>query len=211
MLAAVPAAAQRAGLGRAALPEEIAAWDIAVRPDGAGLPPGAGSVRAGEALYLARCASCHGEFGEGVGRWPALAGGQGSLAKDMPEKTIGSYWPFASTTFDYIRRAMPFGNARSLTDAEAYALTAFLLNMNGIVGDEFVLTRESFAGLKLPNAPQFYDDDREVAEHHFWNRTPCMVNCKGPVAVTGHARVVDVTPEDAAGVKAKPNKGPGVE
>lgn len=194
--AAAPALAKKAGLGREALPEEIAAWDIDVRPDGAGLPPGKGSVKAGEEIYLQQCASCHGEFGEGAGRWPVLVGGHGSLKGEGPEKTIGSFWPYNSTTFDYIKRAMPYGNARSLSDDDVYAITAFLLNMNGVVKDDFVLSKENFAKVKLPNEAQFYDDDREKTEKHFWNAAPCMTNCKADVKVTGRARVIDVTPED---------------
>ncbi len=200
---AVPALAQKTGLGRPALPEEIAAWDIDVRPDGLGLPPGRGSVKEGEALYLERCASCHGEFGEGVGRWPVIAGGQGSLKNEGPEKTVGSFWPYASTSFDYIKRAMPYGSARSLSDDEVYAITAFLLNMNGVVKEDFTLSKENFSSVKLPNEQAFYDDDRETAEKHFWKKDPCMTACKADVRVTGHARVIDVTPEDGKGVKVE--------
>jgi cytochrome c len=104
------------GLGRPALPDEIKAWDTDVRPDGKGLPPGKGTVKQGDVIFQAQCASCHGEFGEGAGRWPVLAGGAGTLKADRPDKTIGSFWPDLSTAFDYIKRAMPYGNARSLND-----------------------------------------------------------------------------------------------
>lgn len=184
-------------LGRAALPEEIAAWDIDIRPDGAGLPPGSGSVKHGEAVYLQQCASCHGEFGEGAGRWPVLAGGQGTLKGPSPEKTIGSYWPYASTAFDYIRRAMPFGNAQSLEPDDVYGIVAFLLYMNDRVKEDFVLSHENFKAVALPNEKQFRNDDREVAEKHFWNREPCMKNCKPEVRVLNRARALDVTPEDS--------------
>lgn len=198
-LVAAPAWSQtKSGLGREALPEEIAAWDIDVRADGVGLPPGKGSVKDGETLFIERCASCHGEFAEGVGRWPVLAGGQGSLTHDRPEKTIGSFWPYNATTFDYIRRAMPYGNALSLTADETYAIVAFLLSMNNLVKDDFVLSRENFLSVRLPNEKTFFDDDREQAEKHFWNRTPCMTNCKTDTKITGRARVLDVTPEDMA-------------
>lgn len=198
-----PALAGKIGLGREALPEEVAAWDIDVRPDGAGLPAGKGSVKDGEQLYLQQCASCHGEFGEGAGRWPVLVGGQGSLKGEAPEKTIGSFWPYASTTFDYIRRAMPYGNARSLSDDDVYALTAFLLNQNGVVKDDFVLSKENFAKIKLPNEQAFYDDDRETVERHFWKKDPCMKDCKSDVKVTGRARMIDVTPEDGKTMKVE--------
>lgn len=205
-LIALPVVAQtkKSGLGRAALPEEITAWDIDIRADGVGLPPGKGSVKDGEALFLERCASCHGEFAEGVGRWPVLAGGAGTMKDDRPEKTVGSFWPYLSTSFDYIRRTMPYGNARSLTDDETYAIVAFLLNMNNIVKDDFVLSKENFLSVRMPNEKTFYDDNREAAEKHFWNRTPCMANCKPDTRITGRARVLDVTPEDMAkGIKVE--------
>jgi hypothetical protein len=192
-----PAFAQtgRTGLGRVALPAEIEAWDIDIRADGKGLPPGRGSVKDGETLFIERCAACHGEFAEGVGRWPVLAGGQGTMRNERPEKTVGSFWPDLSTAFDYIRRAMPYGNAQSLTADETYSIVAFLLNMNNIVKDDFVLGRENFLSVMMPNAAAFYDDDREQAERHFWNRPPCMTNCKPDTKITGRAAVLDVTPE----------------
>lgn len=196
-LLAFPALAQgtKSGLGRPALPEEIRAWDIDIRADGVGLPPGKGSVKEGEALFLERCAACHGEFAEGVGRWPVLAGGAGTMKDDRPEKTVGSFWPDLSTAFDYIRRAMPYGNAQSLSADETYAIVAFLLNMNNIVKDDFVLSRENFLSVKMPNAQAFFDDDREKAEKHFWNPAPCMTNCKPDTKITGRAAVLDVTPD----------------
>ncbi|MFV2092585.1 MAG: c-type cytochrome, partial [Hyphomicrobiales bacterium] len=114
-------------LGRPATNEEIAAWDIDIRHDGTGLPPRRGTVTGGGEIFSETCAACHGDFGEGVDRWPVLAGGEGTLADARPEKTIGSYWPYLSTVYDYIRRAMPFGDARSLSDDDVYALTAYLL------------------------------------------------------------------------------------
>jgi len=193
----------KVGLGRPALPEELKAWDIAVRPDGKGAPVGKGSVKQGEDLFLAQCAPCHGEFGEAVGRWPVLVGGRGSLKHDNPEKTIGSYWPDASTVFDYIKRAMPFGNARSLSDDEVYAITAFLLQMNEVVKDDFVLSNETIGKVKMPNVGGFFDDDRTTSEKHFW-KEPCMKNCKsGEVKVTNRARVIDVTPDSKTGPKVE--------
>ena len=153
---AVPAAAPKLRLGREALPAELKAWSIGVRPDGQGLPPGKGTVRQGDELFQAQCAACHGEFGQGNGRWPVLAGGQGSLKDDRPEKTIGSFWPDLSTVFDYIHRAMPYGNAQSLQPDEVYALTAYLLYLNDIVKDEdFELSDKNFTSVKLPNAAAF--------------------------------------------------------
>ncbi len=192
---------KKTGLGRDALSEEIAAWDRDIRPDGVGLPPGKGSVKEGEVIFQEQCAACHGEFGEGRDRWPVLAGGHGSLKSEGPEKTIGSFWPFASTTFDYIRRAMPFGNAQSLTPDQTYALTAYLLQLNDLVKEDFVLSRENFATVRLPNEANFFDDDRETSEKHFWKKNPCMTNCKAAVKITGHARVIDVTPDSKDGPK----------
>ena len=190
------------GLGRPALPEEIKAWDIAVRPDGKGLPPGKGTVKQGDELFQAQCASCHGEFGQGNGRWPVLAGGMGSLTADRPEKTIGSFWPDLSTVYDYIRRAMPYGNAQSLSPDEIYALTAYLLYLNDIVKDEeFELSDKNFTSVKLPNAAAFYDDDREATEKAFWSKEPCMKDCKAEVKITGRAAVLDVTPDSKSAPK----------
>lgn len=210
LLAASPAFFAHAGepakvsLGRPALPEEIAAWNIDIRPDGQGLPAGKGSVKDGEKLFLERCASCHGEFGEGAGRYPVLAGGRGTLKGPAPDKTIGSFWPYASTAYDYVRRAMPFGNAQSLSPDETYAITAFLLYLNDVVKEDFTLTRENFTTVKLPNVGEFYDDDREKTEKSFWKKEPCMKNCvKEPAKVTGHARSVDVTPDSKAGPKVE--------
>lgn len=191
------------GIGRTALPEEIQAWDIDVRPDGAGLPPGHGTAREGEALFIERCASCHGEFGEGAGRYPVLVGGAGSLRNERPEKTIGSYWPYASTVFDYVRRAMPYGNAQSLTPDETYAITAWLLQMNEIIPDQdFELNERTLATVRMPNEPNFRDDDRETAERAFWTEPACMKDCKpGAAEVISRAAALGVTPDDKSGPK----------
>ena len=194
-LIAAPAAAGEFGLGREATPEEVAAWDIDVRPDGQGLPEGSGDVYTGEEVYLDRCAICHGDFGEGAGRWPVLVGGQGTLRNDRPVKTIGSYWPYASTVWDYIHRAMPFGDAQSLTDDEVYAITAYLLYMNDIVtDDEFELSNENFAEIVMPNEPNFIYDDRPDYPLTMAG-APCMTDCKDSVEITKRAAVLDVTPE----------------
>ena len=192
------AAEPRFGLGRLATPQEIAGWDIDVRPDGQGLPPGSGSVKAGEEVYMGKCAACHGEFGESAGRWPQVAGGAGSLNSHDPVKTVGSYFAHLSTVFDYVRHAMPFGDAQSLSNDELYAVVAYMLFLNDIVDDKFVLSRETFGAVKMPNAGGFYDDDRETAEKAFWNPRPCMTDCKPEVTITGRARVIDVTPDDKA-------------
>lgn len=184
-------------LGRPATPDEIAAWDIDVRPDGAGLPEGSGTVAEGEAIYAERCASCHGDFGEGIDRWPVLAGGQDTLTADRPVKTIGSYWPFLSTVYDYVRRAMPFGDARSLGDDEVYAITAYLLYLNDVITDEeFELSKENFSSIHLPNEENFLGDDRTEEAHYASRSEPCMSDCKpAPAEITMHARVLDVTPD----------------
>lgn len=198
LAAVLPATAQglKLGLGRPALPEEIAAWDIDVRPDGLGLPRGSGTVKAGEALYTEKCASCHGDFGQGVGRWPAVAGGKGTLTSARPEKTIGSFWPELSTVFDYVRRTMPFGKGQTLGADETYALTAYLLLLNDIVTDEgFELNDRNLGAIRLPNAGGFRDDDREASEKRFWNRKPCMTGCKDKVSVTARAAALNLTPE----------------
>jgi mono/diheme cytochrome c family protein len=184
------------GIGQSATPAQIAGWDIDVRPDGEGAPPGQGSVKQGEEIYMNQCAACHGEFGESAGRWPQLAQGKGTLATNDPVKTVGSYYPYLSSVFDYIRRAMPFGNAQSLSNDELYAVTAYVLNLNDIVDDKFVLSKKTWAQVKMPNAGGFYDDDRETTEKAFWNRKPCMKDCRPPVKVTGHAQAVDVTPDE---------------
>jgi len=182
------------GLGRAATAEEVKAWDIDVRPDGQGLPDGRGSVSQGEKIYNEQCAACHGDFGEGVDRWPAVAGGKGSLKSDDPVKTIGSYWPYASTVFDYVKRAMPFGNAQSLSNDEVYAVTAYLLYLNDIIDDAFVLSKENFASIKMPNVANFKPDDRpDTPLVH--QEAPCMKDCKSEVKILNRARVLDVTPQ----------------
>ena len=202
LLAGSPAVAQKAGLGREAMPDEIAGWAIGVRPDGQGLPPGKGTVAEGEEIFQTQCAACHGEFGEGKDRWPVLAGGHGSLTHERPEKTVGSFWPVPSTVFDYVRRAMPFGNAQSLSNDELYAVVAYILFMNDVIKDQkFELNQQNFASIKLPNADGFYDDDRETTEKHFWNRKVCMKDCRPQPKVTGRAAVLDVTPDAKSGPK----------
>jgi S-disulfanyl-L-cysteine oxidoreductase SoxD len=202
-LAGTPALAGKLNLGREALPEEIAAWDIDVRPDGAGLPEGRGTVARGMEIFDERCASCHGEFGEGAGRWPELAGGQGTLKSEDPVKTIGSYWPYLSSAFDYVHRAMPFGDAQSLAPDETYALIAYLLYLNDIVTDEsFELSRENFTSIRLPNEVNFFDDPRPDAKN-IRDGEPCMTDCKETVEITKRARVLDVTPDEDSDNGAK--------
>lgn len=144
----------RLGLGTAASPEQIRDWDIDVRADGAALPPGSGSAIQGRAIYETRCLACHGANGEG-GPAPRLAGGQGTLAGKAPVLTVGSYWPYATTLYDYIRRAMPLDRPQSLTADEVYAVTAYTLYLNGIVKADVVLDAASLARVRMPNRDGF--------------------------------------------------------
>ncbi len=187
--------AQGLGLGREATPAEIAAWNIDVRPDGLGLPDGSGSVLDGEEIFTETCAVCHGDFGEGVGRYPALAGGFDTLADDRPVKTVGSYWPYLSTAWDYIHRAMPYGDAQSLEDDQVYAILAYILYLNDIVDDEeFVLSRGNFDQIVMPNGENFYFDDRAETELPLFTER-CMENCKDSAEITARADPA-LTPEE---------------
>ena len=193
------AQAQTFGLGREALPEEIAAWDVAVRPDGRGLPPGSGNVFDGEEIFAEQCAACHGDFAEGIGNWPKLAGGWDTLDREDPVKTVGSYWPYLSTTWDYINRSMPFGNAQTLTPDEVYAITAYILYSNDLVDDDFELSDQNLAEFEMPNAEGFIVDDRAETEYGKFSVEPCMSDCKDEVKVTMRAMVLDVTPDVEGG------------
>ena len=190
------------GLGRPALPEEIAAWDVDVRPDGSGLPEGSGDVWTGEEVFVEKCAACHGDFAEGRGNWPKLAGGDGTLADEDPLKTVGSYWPYLSTVWDYVHRSMPFGGAQTLTVDETYAITAYILYSNYIVEDDFTLSHENFLDVEMPNAEGFIVDDRAETEYSIWRTEPCMENCKDSVEITMRATVLDVTPEEEGAEEA---------
>jgi cytochrome c2 len=190
-----PALAEKLGLGRPALPDEIAAWDLDVRPDGTGLPIGSGDVLTGEEVFAEKCASCHGDFAEGVDNWPKLAGGMGTLNHQDPLKTVGSFWPYLSTTWDYVNRSMPFGNAQSLTDDEVYAVVAYILYSNDLVDEDFELSNDTFLDVELPNVGGFILDDRLDTEFPQFSAEPCMQDCKDSVDVTMRALVLDVTPE----------------
>ncbi|WP_417263617.1 c-type cytochrome [Celeribacter sp.] len=194
---AMPAFAEKLGLGRAALPEEIAAWNHDISPNGDGLPMGSGSVEDGEMIFSENCAVCHGEFAEGVDNWPKLAGGDGTLADKDPLKTVGSYWPYLSTVYDYVRRSMPFGAAQTMSDDDVYAITAYILYSNYIVEDDFVLSNENFLEVEMPNAEGFITDDRAETEYTiFTEDNACYENCKETVEITKRATVLDVTPEE---------------
>ena len=144
-------------LGTAVSAEEIARYDISIPPSGAGLPKGGGSARQGVQVYEQKCMACHGAKGVGKPADP-LAGGIGSLATKTPVRTVGSYWPYATTLFDYVRRAMPITNPLSLTDDEVYAVSAYVLFLNGIVGEDAVMNAQTLPQVKMPNRDGFVSD-----------------------------------------------------
>ena len=149
-----PAPPKGPGLGVPATPAQIASADISIPPDGAGLPEGSGTSAQGGQVYAAKCLVCHGPEGaNGVN--DRLVGGQGTLKTQSPVKTIGSYWPYATTVFDYIRRAMPFPAPHSLTNAEAYALTAYLLHLNGVIAADAVMDAKTLPKVQMPNRGNF--------------------------------------------------------
>jgi len=130
-----------------------AAWDISIGPDGAGLPPGSGTPAQGAVIYAEKCAACHGDKGEGKTN-ARLVGGQ--IHGDGPAvKTVGSYWPYATSVFDFIRRAMPWTAPKSLTDNEVYAVTAYILRLNNIIGDNDVIDAKTLPQVKMPNRDGF--------------------------------------------------------
>ena len=186
---------QPLGLGRPATYNEVSSWDIDIRPDGKGLPVGSGSVIIGEELYTDNCASCHGDFGEGIDRWPELAGGFDTLDSEDPVKTVGSYWPYLSTVWDYVHRAMPFGNAQSLSNDEVYSITAYIMYLNDLVDEDFELSNLNFEEVRLPNEQNFYQDNREDLENVIYSKR-CMKDCKKEAIITKRAVVLDVTPEE---------------
>jgi cytochrome c len=187
------AAAGRFGFGKPATAQEIAGWDIDVRPDGTGLPPGKGTVEKGQQIYDEKCASCHGTFGES-NEWMAIAGGVGSLASDQPVRTVGSKLSHATTLWDYINRAMPFTAPKTLSVDEVYALTAYVLHLNDLMPPDGALDRASLIAFKMPNRDGFTSD------HGFMSRggrpdtknVACMQNCVTEVKLSSeypeHAR-----------------------
>lgn len=179
-------------IGTTPTKEQIAGWTIAVPPNGANLPPGKGTVNEGETIYSTHCAMCHGGFGEGKNGYPALVGGVGSLASASPEKTVGSYWPYATTLWDYINRAMPFYAPHTLKPDQVYALTAFILNMNDIVKSDFVADAKTVPHVKMPNRNSFNWKDPRPVTHN----TACMTNCapSSSVKITSDAAKMGLTP-----------------
>lgn len=196
LTAPAPAPEGTYGIGRVALAEEIAAWDVDVLPDGRGLPEGSGDVATGEEVFVDRCGSCHGDFAEGVDNWPVLAGGFDTLADEDPVKTVGSYWPHLSTAWDYISRSMPFGEAGTLTADETYAIVAYILYSNDLVDDEFVLSHENFAEVDMYNMNGFVIDDRPALEYAEWRAEPCMANCKDEASITMRSVFLVNTPPE---------------
>lgn len=157
--AAMTASAQKLGAGRAASAEELKTWDIGISPDGRELPEGGGTAVEGKDVYERRCKRCHGEGGKG-GDEAALVGGQGTLATPKPLKTVGSYWPRATTLFDYVRRAMPYKNPGSLSNDQVYAVTAYVLSLNSIVKESDRIDAKSLPQVKMPNRDGFIPDAR---------------------------------------------------
>ena len=142
-------------LGRPASPDEIARIDISIPPDGKGLPSGSGSVAQGTMVFAQKCAVCHGANAEGTPSGDRLVGGIGSLGTPMPLKTVASYWPYATTVFDYIRRAMPITNPQSLQNDEVYAVTAYILSVDNLVPKDAVLDAGSLPKVQMPNRAGF--------------------------------------------------------
>jgi S-disulfanyl-L-cysteine oxidoreductase SoxD len=141
-------------LGKPVSEAELAKWDISIAPDGVGLPPGSGTAAQGAAIFAEKCEACHGKGGTG-GSAIRLVGGIGSLASAQPLKTVGSYWPYATTIFDFTRRAMPWPQPKSLTADETYALTAYILRLNNIIGENDVMNAEALPKVRMPNRDGF--------------------------------------------------------
>ena len=159
------------GIGRSATPAEIAGWNIDIDRDGNNLPPGSGSVSRGHEVFDQQCASCHGANGEG-GLGERLVGGQGTLATPEPVQTVGSYWPYAPTLFDYIRRAMPQNAPQSLSNDDVYAVSAYILNLNGLLPADATLDAKTLSAIKMPNRSMFVGDPRPDVEN-----PACMTGC----------------------------------
>ena len=159
------------GLGTKAEAEIIKGWDIDISPDGEGLPSGEATLAEGQVLYEKHCAVCHGIWGEGVLSWPPLVGDYETLNQVEAEKSVGSYWPFATTLFDYIRRAMPFNQPRSLSDNETYAITAYILDLNELMEEEKI-NADILKQIIMPNRTGFLIDPRPDVSN-----IACMKNC----------------------------------
>jgi mono/diheme cytochrome c family protein len=166
-------AQSRYGIGHVATPAEIAGWNIDVGRDGSNLPAGSGSVGHGREVFAQQCAACHGDKGEG-GVGDRLVGGQGTLATEKPVRTVGSYWPYAPTLFDYIRRAMPQNAPESLSYDDVYAVSAYILNLNGLLPADATLDAKTLPTIKMPNRNMFVGDPRPDVKN-----PECMTRCGG--------------------------------
>src|SRR6201993_624196 len=164
-------AQEQYGIGHTATPAEISGWNIDIGRDGSGLPPGGGTVSRGREVFAQQCAACHGDKGEG-GVGDRLVGGQGTLATSNPVRTVGSYWPFATTLFDYIRRAMPQNAPESLSDDDVYAVSAYILNLNGLLPADATLDAKSLPSINMPNRKMFVGDPRPDVKN-----SECMNHC----------------------------------
>jgi cytochrome c len=161
----------RYGIGRTATAAEIAGWNIDIGPDGHGLPSGSGSVTHGREVFEQQCAACHGDKGQG-GVGDRLVGGQGTLATPNPTRTVGSYWPYATTLFDYVRRAMPQNAPGSLSNEDVYAVSAYILHLNGLLPADAAIDARAIAAIKMPNRDGFVGDARPDVKN-----SPCMNHC----------------------------------
>src|ERR1700688_3867864 len=159
------------GIGRPATAAEIAGWNIDIGRDGANLPPGSGSVAHGHEVFDQPCVACHGEKGEG-GVGDRLVGGQGTIASSKPIKTVGSYWPYAPTLFDYIRRAMPQNAPQSLGNDDVYAVSAYILHLNVLLAADATLDARALSGIKMPNRSMFVGDPRPDVKN-----PECITDC----------------------------------
>jgi mono/diheme cytochrome c family protein len=159
------------GIGRAAMPAEIAGWNIDIDRHGDNLPAGSGSVSHGREVFDQQCAACHGGKGEG-GIGDQLVGGQGTLASPKPVRTVGSYWPYAPTLFDYIRRAMPQNAPQSLSNDDVYAVSAYILSLNGLLPADATLDARTLSAIKMPNRSTFVGDPRPDVKN-----PACMKGC----------------------------------
>jgi mono/diheme cytochrome c family protein len=172
VLVLAPAQAQGPyGIGLSATPADIAGWNIDIDRYGNNLPPGSGTVSHGRKVYNQQCMSCHGARGEGAVA-DRLAGGQGRLATPEPIRTVGSYWPYAPTLFDYIRRAMPQSAPQSLSNEDVYAVSAYILNLNGLLPPNATLDAKTLSAIKMPNRSMFVGDPRPDVKN-----SACMTGC----------------------------------
>jgi mono/diheme cytochrome c family protein len=159
------------GIGRVATPAEVAGWNIDIGRDGSGLPPGNGTVSHGREIFEQQCTVCHGDKGQG-GVGDQLVGGQGTLATAKPVRTVGSYWPYAPTLFDYIRRAMPQNAPQSLSNDDVYAVSAYILSLNGLLPADATLDARTLSAIKMPNRGMFTGDPRPDVKN-----PACVAGC----------------------------------